>query len=158
MMIHRYDILYWSQYDSLARRASNPPVAEFIIFSYLDLHLALFSAHRSFSLDFSSFWLLCSLAPENAHLFRDGRACSLFSWVFTLISWQNTIIILASKCTECQKCQKWCSCVHVEKSCSKSRNLSNEHLSAFFRGCQFILIHTCTCKKPLDRQCSSNVH
>ena len=83
---------------------------------------------------------LCSLELENAHLFLDGRAFTLFSRLFMLISRENTLIISASKCTKCKTATKWCNYAHVEKNRSKSRNLSNEDLFVFFRGCRYTRI------------------
>ena len=68
--------------------------------SYLDLHLALFSAHSSFRLDLRSFWLFMLTWPRK-HTFLSWRTgIYVFSRVFTLISRENTLIILASKCTK----------------------------------------------------------
>ena len=49
--------------------------------------------------------------------------------MFTLISRENTLIILASKCTKCKNAKSGAIIyARVGENRSKSRNLSNEHL------------------------------
>ena len=105
---------------------------------YIDLQLTLFSVHSSFCLDYARSDFLCSLELENANLELDGRVFTCFSrlLVFTLIFGENTLIFFAWV----QNCQKRCNYGHVEKNCSKSRNLSNEHLFVFFRGYRYMLL------------------
>ena len=110
----------------------------------LDLHLALFSAHSSFRLDLRSFWLF------------------MLTWTRkrAFVSWRTGIYVFfpgiyahfpakyaynfGFKIHKVQKCLKWCNYAHVEKNRSKSRNLSNEHLFVFFRGCMYICIYVYT--------------
>ena len=87
---------------------------------------------------------LCPLELENAHLFLDGRAFTFFSRVFTLISWENTLIFLASKCTKCKNAKSGAITLMWRKTAQKNRNLANKHLFVFSRiqDIIYIYIHT----------------
>ena len=71
------------------------------LYVYLDLDLALF-----FLLIAVLPWIyarsdmLCSLGQGAFVFLTDVHLC--FSWVFTLTSWKNTLIILASTCKKCK--------------------------------------------------------
>ena len=101
---------------------------------YINLQLALFSALAVSAWIYARSDFLCSLEVENANLEPDGRVFTFFS----RYSRENTLIFFASKCQKVQNCQKRCNYAHVEENRSKSRNLSNEHLFVFFRGCRYI--------------------
>ena len=45
---------------------------------------------------------------------------NLLYYYFIVISRENTLMILASKCRIVQTCQKWCNYTHVHKNQSKS--------------------------------------
>ena len=85
---------------------------------------------------------LCPLELENAHLFLDGRAFTFFPRVFTLISWENTLIFLASKCTKCKNAKSGAITLMWRKTAQKNRNLANKHLFVFSRIQDLIYIHT----------------
>ena len=87
---------------------------------------------------------LCPLELENAHLFLDGRAFTFFSRVFTLISWENTLIFLASKCTKCKNAKSGAITLMWEKTAQKNRNLANKHLFVFSRIQDIIYIYIYT--------------
>ena len=98
---------------------------------YLDLHLALFSAHSSFHLDLRSFWLF---------MLTWTRKRAFVSWRTGIYAYfpAKYAHIFGFKMHQVQKCQKWCNYAHVEKNRSKSRNLANEHLFVFFRGYRYV--------------------
>ena len=90
--------------------------------------LAPFCAHSSFCLDLRWFWLfmltlirMCVLTDEYLFFFP----------LFTLISQEYMLTISNARC---KNDKKGCNYAHVEKNCSKSRNLSNKHLFVLFGG------------------------
>ena len=86
-----------------------------------DLHLALFSAHSSFPWIYVRSDFLRSLELKNAHLFFDGRLFTLFTpIVFTLTSRENTLIILASKCTKCKNAKSGAITLTWRKTAQKA--------------------------------------
>ena len=105
---------------------------------YLDLHLALFSAHSSFRLDLRSFWLfMLTWTRKRAFVSWRTGIYVFFPGIYAYFP-AKYAYNFGFKMHKVQKCLKWCNYAHVEKNRSKSRNLSNEHLFVLFRGCRYV--------------------
>ena len=108
---------------------------------YLDLHLALFSAHSSFPLDLRSFWLFTlTWTRKRALVFWPTGIYAFFPGIYAYFP-GNYAHNFSFKMHKVQKCQKWCNYARVGENRSKSRNLSNEHLFVFL--CFFSRIQVC---------------
>ena len=96
-------------------------IYDIYIYKYLDLHLALFSDHSSFRLDFRSFWLF------------------MLTWTRkrAFVSWRTGIYVFFPGIYAYFPGKY----AHMEKNHSKSRNLANEHLFVFFRGYRYTIIY-----------------
>ena len=104
---------------------------------YLDLHLALFSAHSSFRLDLRLFWLfMLTWTRKRAFVSWWTGIYAFFPAIYAYFPGKYAYNF-GFKMHKVQNCQKWCNYAHVEKNRSKSRNLSNEHLFVLFRGCRY---------------------
>ena len=109
------------------------------IYIYLDLHLALFSAHSSFPLDLRSFWLFTlTWTRKRALVFWPTGIYAFFPGIYAYYPGKYAHNF-GFKMQQVQKCQEWCNCARVGENRSKSRNLSNEHLFVLFRGYRYIV-------------------
>ena len=108
-----------------------------IIYIYLDLHLALFSAHSSFPLDLRSFWLFTlTWTRKRALVFWPTGIYAFFPGIYAYYPGKYAHNF-GFKMHQLQKGQEWCNCARVGENRSKSRNLSNEHLFVLFRGYRY---------------------
>ena len=111
------------------------------IHAYLDLHLALFSAHSSFHLDLRSFWLfMLTWTRKRAFVSWRTGIYAFFPGIYAYFPGKYAHIF-GFKMHQVQKCQKWCNYAHVEKNRSKSRNLANEHLFVLFWGYRYTYVN-----------------
>ena len=111
------------------------------LYTYLDLQLALFSAHSSFCLDLRSFWLLCSLELEHAHLSWRTGINAFFPGIYACFpgKYANNFWLQNAQSAKMPKVVQLRS---FGENRSKSINLSNEHLFVLFRGCRTNIIYT----------------
>ena len=106
---------------------------------YLDLHLALFSAHSSFPLDLRSFWLFTlTWTRKRALVFWPTGIYAFFPGIYAYCPGKYAHNF-GFKMHKVQKCQEWCNCARVGENRSKGRNLSNEHLFVLFRGYRYVI-------------------
>ena len=124
----------------------------YIYIIYLDLHLALFLFIAVFAWIYARSDILCSLELEKTHLFLDGRAFTLFSRIFKLISRKNTLIILASKCTKCKNARSGGISLMWRKTAQKAEISEMSISLCFFEDTGifiyiyiFIYLYICVC-------------
>ena len=95
---------------------------------YLDLHLACFSVHSRFRLDLRFFWFFKLTWPRKRAFVFWRTSIYIFSRVFTLISRENTII-LVSKCTRCKNGKSGAITLRWRK---KTQKTENSQMSIYF--------------------------
>ena len=124
---------------------------------YLDLQLVCFLFIAVFAWIYARSDTLCSFELEDVHLNPDGKVFTFFfpgTYAYFPGKYAH---MFSSKCTKC-KVPKWCNYALLEKNHSKNRNLSNEHLFVFLRGCRYIWMNwndlTVTSAWWLDRESS----
>ena len=96
--------------------------------------ISTFFCTSSFCLDLRSLWLFMLTRSWK----RESGAWRTGIYVFFQVFPGKYAHIFCFKMQKVQNCQKRCNYAHVEENRSKSRNLSNEHLFVFFRGCRYI--------------------